>query len=309
MKVIYSRKGFDSGYGGFPSPIFPNGQIVSLPIPAKDGFFYSQLNNVYSGESISHVVNDLTYSERNKYSRIKLSPRHKYKQCDYTINKIEAHNDPAYYDVEHYKGYVLGQCDAAQGHLINQKVSPGDLFVFYGLFREVEKINDRWTYRDKTKKRHVIFGWLQIDYIAHVSSNSERKTITNKYSFVNNHPHIKKLGTFTSDIYSKNNCLYFSSGKGELTMFGRQLGVPSSGKVSKYNPKSHDLTSPHSVGVYPWEMPSFMGTNISYMKTVRSKSANLYSHRGPGQEFVMNLDGLSSTDRSSVIDHFKKIFM
>ena len=32
-RVILSRKGFDSKYGGRPSPIFENGNIFSLPIP------------------------------------------------------------------------------------------------------------------------------------------------------------------------------------------------------------------------------------------------------------------------------------
>ena len=34
-RVILSRKGFDSKYGGRPSPIFKNGDIFSLPIPQK----------------------------------------------------------------------------------------------------------------------------------------------------------------------------------------------------------------------------------------------------------------------------------
>ncbi|MEO0853818.1 MAG: hypothetical protein AAFY15_10000, partial [Cyanobacteria bacterium J06648_11] len=34
--VIFSRKGFDSGYGGVPSPILPDGRLVSLPIPYRD---------------------------------------------------------------------------------------------------------------------------------------------------------------------------------------------------------------------------------------------------------------------------------
>ena len=32
-RVILSRKGFDSKYGGRPSPIFKNDDIFSLPIP------------------------------------------------------------------------------------------------------------------------------------------------------------------------------------------------------------------------------------------------------------------------------------
>ncbi|RIE11762.1 hypothetical protein SMC3_08215 [Candidatus Cryosericum hinesii] len=35
MRVILSRKGFDSGYGGWASPILPDGRMLSLPIPAS----------------------------------------------------------------------------------------------------------------------------------------------------------------------------------------------------------------------------------------------------------------------------------
>jgi hypothetical protein len=35
-KVILSRKGFDSSCGGYPSPILPDGTMISLPIPAGD---------------------------------------------------------------------------------------------------------------------------------------------------------------------------------------------------------------------------------------------------------------------------------
>ena len=44
MKIILSRKGFDSEYGGYPSPILPNGQMISLPIPdQKDDIKYSDV--------------------------------------------------------------------------------------------------------------------------------------------------------------------------------------------------------------------------------------------------------------------------
>jgi len=33
MKIILSRKGFDSSLGKIPSPIFPSGELCSLPIP------------------------------------------------------------------------------------------------------------------------------------------------------------------------------------------------------------------------------------------------------------------------------------
>jgi hypothetical protein len=62
MKVILSRKGFDSGYGGYPSPILPSGEMVSLPIPyQKNDIRYS---DVKTGESTCfNLMKDLELTE------------------------------------------------------------------------------------------------------------------------------------------------------------------------------------------------------------------------------------------------------
>ena len=36
MKIILSRKGFDSSNGFMPSPILPDGTLLSLPIPSDE---------------------------------------------------------------------------------------------------------------------------------------------------------------------------------------------------------------------------------------------------------------------------------
>ena len=44
MKIILSRKGFDSGYGGIASPVLPDGTLLSLPIPTTEmGITYDEL--------------------------------------------------------------------------------------------------------------------------------------------------------------------------------------------------------------------------------------------------------------------------
>ena len=43
MKIILSRKGFDSAHGGYPSPILLDGKLISLPIPSNDITKYSDL--------------------------------------------------------------------------------------------------------------------------------------------------------------------------------------------------------------------------------------------------------------------------
>jgi hypothetical protein len=59
MKIILSRKGFDQGSGGGPSPIFPDGTMVSLPIPAgRRGRRYRDLN--HPTHDIGRVAEDLS---------------------------------------------------------------------------------------------------------------------------------------------------------------------------------------------------------------------------------------------------------
>lgn len=50
MKIILSRKGFDLGYGGYPSPILPNGEMVTNLIPVieediKYNIFHNHFQN------------------------------------------------------------------------------------------------------------------------------------------------------------------------------------------------------------------------------------------------------------------------
>ena len=43
MKIILSRKGFDSANGGIVSPIFEDGTMISFPIPSGDTDTYDSL--------------------------------------------------------------------------------------------------------------------------------------------------------------------------------------------------------------------------------------------------------------------------
>ena len=82
MKIIFSRKGFDLQFGGFPSPILPEGRLVSLPIPNKrDDISYSEL----------------LLSERENYYDLMMSLKGKvkYSKTWYELKKsTKCHLDP-----------------------------------------------------------------------------------------------------------------------------------------------------------------------------------------------------------------------
>jgi len=127
MKLIFRRKGFDSSAGGCPSPIMPDGTLVPFPIPDKASpIRYRDVQ--IGGYSLGRVVADLT--------RAKQKPH------------FGAHLDPdldagAYPRGDGWRP-VFGQADSAQSALERQGVACGDLFLFFGWFRDVEACGGRF---------------------------------------------------------------------------------------------------------------------------------------------------------------------
>ncbi|MEO1731323.1 MAG: hypothetical protein AAFR64_11360, partial [Pseudomonadota bacterium] len=104
MRIIFSRKGFDSSAGGGPSPIV-EGRPVSLPIPDSKGLSRTTYGDLGLGE---HAA---------KASRGRLGGDH---LC---------HHDPMFLADG---SCAFGQTGAAQTHLERQGVGLGDVFVFFG---------------------------------------------------------------------------------------------------------------------------------------------------------------------------------
>jgi hypothetical protein len=124
MKIILSRKGFDAGLGGVASPIFPSGALYSLPIPES---FTSRRSKRYKeiqvgNQSLGTIVNDLTGGRVKPDTFAHLDP---------DLNALSVLRQTNWRP-------VFGQAGAAEKHLQNQGVKEGDVFVFYGWFRQVE---------------------------------------------------------------------------------------------------------------------------------------------------------------------------
>ncbi len=148
MKVIFSRKGFDSAAGGMPSPILPDGTLLSLPIPSsKDSVQYGDLS--YGGMSYNEIIREL-------------SPRTQ------LLASSTCHLDP---DIR--KGVIhrvkwkpaFGQVGASLSHLDKQGVGVGDLFLFFGWYRQTEFHNGRLRYVPNAPDLHIFYGYLQIGSI------------------------------------------------------------------------------------------------------------------------------------------------
>lgn len=111
MRIIFSRKGFDSSYGGCPSPLV-GGRPLSLPIPVTSR---SRTTFGHLPDPLPSLVPDLTRGRLTPDSLCHLDP-------DLVADTLQ-NRQPG------WRG-SLGQVAQSQRHLENQGVGPGDLFVF-----------------------------------------------------------------------------------------------------------------------------------------------------------------------------------
>jgi hypothetical protein len=130
MKVIFSRKGFDSAAGGAPSPII-EGEPISLPIPTE-----RRSETTYLIAGLGKIVEQVTKG------RIVAG--------DY------CHEDPMFLNGR----WAFGQTGAAQSHLAKNGVGVGDVFLFFGLFASLHG-------RDR---HHRIFGYMEVEEVRRLGS-------------------------------------------------------------------------------------------------------------------------------------------
>ncbi|OMH32861.1 hypothetical protein BGP75_14330 [Motiliproteus sp. MSK22-1] len=268
MKIILSRKGFDSGSGGCPSPIFPDGRLQSLPIPDNDSQIeYGQIS-LNKSDAMGDIVEQLT---RGKYSA-----------------QSTAHLDP---DLEEdalprKPGWnpVLGQAGAAQGHLRNNAVEAGDLFLFFGLFRPVIKNRNHWVFDKTQSARHVIWGWLQIGNIIQVTENTSYEQPWLAY-----HPHLASLS-------DPNNHLYVATK--DLTFEGKATGSSGAGVIT-HTSELITLTEKNSPKPSIWTLPDWFFPSKERLAMTYHRKLDRWSKRNGktrlqstarGQEFILDAD-------------------
>ena len=150
MKVVLSRKGMDSKAGGIPSPILPDGTLLSLPIPnEKSGVSYDAL--VYKGHTYQQIIQQI------------------HPTFDFQKHPF-CHLDPDIYGVlkNTHAGWkpAFGQYEIPAKHLDNQGVGMGDVFLFYGMFRQTEKLPDGTLHFKKGAPiQHIIYGYMVVSEI------------------------------------------------------------------------------------------------------------------------------------------------
>jgi hypothetical protein len=212
MKIILSRKGFDSSAGGIPSPILPDGSLFSLPIPFRgEPITYAKIQFLFQNRSVVQTICDLCPAGYRSNSQAPWSP----------WSSVPAHLDPDLRatDRPRLAGWrpLFGQDGAAQTYLNNNGVGPGDLFLFFGWFRETVWNEGRLMYRRKAPDMHLIFGWLEVGDMWHVP-NCLPPSLPQWALY---HPHT------VSNYGHPNNTIYVAARGGALKSFNPVLQLLS----------------------------------------------------------------------------------
>lgn len=229
MKVIISRKGFDSKYGGCPSPIFADGSMVSLPIPSSKGpTTYSEISA--NGRNLGSLVDSLTGGRLTGSARAHFDP-----DLDSKAMKRLPGWLPAF-----------GQVGGPRTHLDNCGVGIGDLFLFFGWYRYVD-VDAQGIARvsDNSKNIHAIFGYLQVGEILNVGSDAAAAVASKPW--LASHPHV--VGT-----WGEKNRIYVAS---EQLTFPSLSTVPRlpGGGVFRSIAESRILTHPGQGNRSLWCLP------------------------------------------------------
>jgi len=271
MKLIFSRKGSDSGSGGGPSPILPDGRLFSLPIP--DPTSHITYGQVCDGAGLPpDLIAQLTRERIPADSGCHLDP---------DLRRDSLPRDKAWRP-------LFGQTRAAQKHLENQEVGAGDLFLFYGWFRQTELAGGSLRFAKEAPELHVLFGWLQVDRAVRIPGDCPPEI-----SWAGYHPHFH----FTREGRDRNNTLYVARQWLDLPgIFPRS--VPGGGVFDRFRPELQ-LTAdgePRSTWRLPWFFASEEDVpGLSYHKDPdrwlqEGGGTVLLKTVARGQEFALKCD-------------------
>lgn len=155
-----------------------------------------------------------------------------------------------------HKRCAFGQAGAAQSHLSNHQVGPGDVFLFFGLYSNL----------DGSDRHHRIFGYLQVE---EVMSVGETPNATDQpMGFRCRHPH-------TIGVWNRNNTIYVGSGcQAASNDEDLRLSIPNS-QVSR------------------WRVPQWLKlAGLTYHGDPSRWKHNTLQIVSRGQEFVTDITGV-----------------
>ena len=250
MRIVLSRKGFDSSYGKQPNPILPDGTLLSLPIPDEKG------NNAFSflhwnGMSFYEIIQSLNPNTGIKENDLcHLDPDLRKDVKDRSVGWKPA----------------FGQADTALGHLQNMGVTKGDLFLFFGWFKETEMHQGKLRYKKGARDKHIIYGYMQIGEIIRRKDDAP--------DWLKDHPHIGDK----KDRAVEHNAIYLPSDKLSF--------LPELEGSGLLNYRKDRVLTKEKMSKSKWDLPEFFKeVKISYHP--HPWKDNCFQSAAKGQEFVL----------------------
>ena len=248
-RIILSRKGFDSSSGASASPIFEDGRIFSISIPEP----YPPSPKKYK---------DLFFNG--------ISGMDALKECSAKSVSADSfcHYDPALKENEG----IFGQASSSQSELLNTGVGPGDLFLFFGFFKN---------FFSRGRELHHLFGWLQIEKIIEGDEEIRNYLINNNLE----HPHgYGELNTY------KNNAIYI--GKNYLRIEGKEFANKGYGLFKKSH--SDLILTRDGASKGSWKLPKkyFSNSKDIFLKRLKwlDEKKCFVNNFQRGQEFVLDAE-------------------
>ncbi len=326
LKVILSRKGFDSSYGGCPSPILPDGTLLSLPIPdmnfsrdlrsEKERLDWKTWNNdqyhplTYSDLLLPQSVKDYFSSKNLQFSTYRdilneILPNGKLKQTKMKYsNNLEwtCHFDPDLIPSVLSRPpewcSLFGQGGSAESHLKNQNVGNDDLFLFFGWFRKTELKNGSLLFDEKDKTGiHLIYGYLQVDFkISYLENRDKVET------WMNYHPHLrlKAWNNKQNAIYVSRKSLSWNKNLSGASVFHYHPNKILTDTTKQNNPKCKKTHWKYDL--FPEDLEITYHSNKSHRieKNENGKIRKYFKSADRGQEFVIS-------DTTKIIDWVKSL--
>ena len=178
---------------------------------------------------------------------------------------------------------MFGQANSAESHLRRLGVGGGDVFLFFGWFRQVELAAGRYRYARAAPDIHCLFGWLQVERRFDVADLRELP------EWARQHPHVKRAA-----YHPAHDSIYIAT---ERLVLPRRGDVAKGGGVFPQFVPELVLTAPGQLRSR-WEVPSWLVPNgrtpLSYHASHArwlSQSGQTYLQSvGRGQEFVLPAD-------------------
>lgn len=283
MRIVLSRKGYDSANGGRPSPVFREGcgkwenRMFSLPIPESDKIGKDEWKNTNTERQWKDIDFPCGFTPEIR------------KPCKWNGEEAFVHLDPDIRQVIYDKcpknwKPAYGQNDGFVTHIFNclssnEKTKCEILFLFYGLFRDY--IMDGKTLKAYGKEYHAIWGYML----------SEPRTIDDKirkeYPW---HPHCKNA--FKLAGKSDNNTLFVPQNK-TLTINGNSYPSYGAFKFDDSLCLTNDKMSASKwkENALPWFNIGDKKPNMSFHNKASFKDGYFQSAY-PGQEFVVTIPNI-----------------